>query len=432
MTRRASLIISVAAALSLPAASFAFVPQNLLKQPARTTQQVFASGFDDDELSKLIGKRDKIKRKKKEELPSEESVLEDLGLGDESAIDWDNMPEFQTKRPVRKPKKTDEEKKEEEAARRAPEEVEVTDYLSDYEDENEFHIPNRIGISTRCWGDVKEGFVPSGKLKKQQLREGKFVPGDLQLAFDSLVSEGVVLVETSPDYGKAMAGKQLSAEDILARCIEENPNTGIEPLLVGTYSNSFFQRSPKALTDSLTASCDRMKTSGVEVFQIENLSWLHPSGGLVNGMAEGILEVGQANYAGVKNMSPLRMRRIIQKLDKKDLILTTNSFEFSLTNRKNEKWINACKALGVIPLCRNPYDGGLASAQYTATNPSGGLAGISKYSFAQLEKLQPLHSVLESVTEKVKARVIRENRDLKDRSRGRYGPAVSLQEDIEV
>ena len=94
MTSRVSLIISVAAALSLPAASFAFVPQNLLKQPARTTQQVFASGFDDDELSKLIGKRDKIKRKKKEELPSEESVLDELGLDDESAIDWDKMPSF--------------------------------------------------------------------------------------------------------------------------------------------------------------------------------------------------------------------------------------------------------------------------------------------------------------------------------------------------
>ena len=415
---------AVSVILSLITISHAFVTPQLAKPPCRAGPN-FASSFDDDELSKLIGKRSQIRRKKKEELPSEDSVLEDLGLDEEAPIDLDKMPEFQTKRPVRAPKSSEEEKEEEEPVGRAPAEVTVTDYLADYEDENEFHIPNRIGISTRCWGDVAEGFVASGKLKKQQLREGKFVPGDLQVAFDALLAEGIVLFETSPEYGKAMAGKQLSAEDILARCIKENPHAGISPQIVGTYSNKIIQRSPKALTDALAGSCERMGVDLVDVYQVANLSWLHPSGGLVKGLTEGILEVGQANYAGVKNLSPLRMRRIIQKLDKFDLVLTSNSFEFSLTNRKNEKWITACKALGVIPLCRNPYDGGLASAQYTATNPSGGLAGVSKYSFSQLEKLQPLHSVLESVAEKVKARVIRENRDIKDRSRGRYGPAVS-------
>ena len=38
-----------------------------------------------------------------------------------------------------------------------------------------------------------------------------------------------------------------------------------------------------------------------------------------------------------------------------------------MTNRKNEKWIQACKTLGVIPLARNPFDGGLASGQFTAS-----------------------------------------------------------------
>jgi aryl-alcohol dehydrogenase-like predicted oxidoreductase len=110
------------------------------------------------------------------------------------------------------------------------------------------------------------------------------------------------------------------------------------------------------------------------------------------------------------------------------LTLTTNAFEFSLTDRKNEKWINACKTLGVIPLIRNPLGSGLASGQYTASNPSGGLAssGAAKFSFARLEKLQPLHSVLESVSERVKTRLTREVKDVQERNRGRKGPPVSL------
>ena len=78
-------------------------------------------------------------------------------------------------------------------------------------------------------------------------------------------------------------------------------------------------------------------------------------------------------------------------------------------------------------MIRNPLGSGLASGQYTASNPSGGVAGASaKFSFDTLEKLQPLHSTLESIAERVKTRLIREVRDVQDRNRGRYGPTVSV------
>jgi len=108
-------------------------------------------------------------------------------------------------------------------------------------------------------------------------------------------------------------------------------------------------------------------------------------------------------------------------------------FEFSLTNRKADKkgLIDACKELGVIPMVRNPLDGGLASGRYTATNPSGGEAGgTARYPFEKLEKLQPLHSVQETVAERASTRVKREQRDLNDRYRARYGPAPKVNTDI--
>lgn len=350
----------------------------------------------------------------------DEELLDSI---DTSSLNLDKMPDFQTKRVQRTPKKQDED--EEKSRSPASNEPTFVDYFSDYEDENEFHIPNRMGISTKNWGDVNAGFVPSGKLKKQQLREGKFVPGDLQLAYNSLINEGIMLVESSPEYGSTMAGKKLSAEDILSRCIKEYEDSDTSPLLVGTYPNKLWQRGAKGVTDSLSKSCDRMEVPGVDVYQIKSLGWL-PSGGLVKGMTEAVVDLGTVNYVGVKNVTPIRLRRMASKFDAEGLQLTTNSFDFSLTNRKNEKWIQYCKTLGVIPLITNPLGGGLASGQYTASNPSGGVAGPAKFSFAALEKLQPLHSVLETVAERVKTRVIRELRDVKERSRARYGSEVRI------
>jgi len=412
-------VLGLATGLSTLVSCDAFLSVSPASSASRTQLK---SSLDDDELSKLIGKRSQIKRKKKEELPKEEDFLEKL---DTDNIDMDNLPEFQTKRVKREPKK-----KEEDEESKAPVSNEPTyvDYFADYEDENEFHIPNRMGISTRAWGDVNAGFVPSGKLKKQQLREGKFVPGDLQVAYNDLMNAGILLYESSPEYGSAMASKQLSAEDILSRCISEYQDSDAIPLIVGTYPNKMWQRGAKGVTNALSNSCDRI--SAIDVYQIKNLGWL-PSAGLVKGMTEAVVDLGTVNYVGVKNVSPVRLRRMVSKFDKEGIQVTTNAFDFSLTNRKNEKWIQSCKTLGVIPLITDPLGGGLASGQYTASNPSGGIAGASaKFPFSTLEKLQPLHSVLETVAERVKTRVTRELRDLKERSRGRYGPEPKINTDI--
>jgi aryl-alcohol dehydrogenase-like predicted oxidoreductase len=392
------------------------------------TMSLRSSLDDDDELSKLIGKRNEIKRKRKEEqTPKEEE--DDLLLPDSidvASMDFDKMPDFKTKRVQRVPKKKDKDEEEEKAKASVSKEPTYIDYYADHEDENEFHIPNRMGVSTKGWGDVSAGFVPSGKLKKQELKEGKYVPGDLQVAYNTLMNEGILLFETSPEYGSAMATKKLSAEDILCRCIKEYPEGDASPLLIGTYPNQLWQRGAKGLTDSLSKSCDRMEVSGVEVYQMKSLGWL-PSGGLVKGMTEAVVDMGTVNYVGVKNVGPRRLRRMVSKFESVGIQLTTNSFDFSLTNRQNEKWITYCKTLGVIPLITDPLGGGLASGQYTASNPSGGVAGgTGKFPFAKLEKLQPLHSVLETVAERVKTRVTRDLRDLKERSRGRYGPEVGI------
>ena len=55
------------------------------------------------------------------------------------------------------------------------------DWTKDYMDENEFHIPNRLGFTTCDWGNSKVGFV-SGKLKKKERKMGKFNKTDLKVS----------------------------------------------------------------------------------------------------------------------------------------------------------------------------------------------------------------------------------------------------------
>lgn len=226
-----------------------------------------------------------------------------------------------------------------------------------------------------------------------------------------------------------MSKMKLSAEDILATCIRENEVSEVPPLIIDTFDNQIWQRTGKALTAALSASCDKMDQPVVDVYQTKSIGWL-PSGGIIKGMADAIVDQGTTNYVGVQGVSPLRLRRLNQKLEKVGLSVTTNSFEFSLVDRKKEKWIDACKSLGVVPLVRNPLGSGLASGQYTATNPSGGVSSAgSKFSFTVLDKYQPLHSVLESIAERVKTRLVRDRRELKRKDR-RDGPDQQINTDI--
>ena len=379
---------------------------------------------DDDEISKLIGKRAQIKRKKKEDI--EEQALPSEPVVD---LDLDKLPQFKTDRPVRRPKKKDESKEDDEKAKSS--DVPIVDFKADYDDENDFHIPNRIGVSTKHWGDPKAGFVASGKLTKRMIKEGKFVPGDLQLAHAKLLEGGVTFVETSPAYGAASEKNKLSAEFIVQRCTAEQASDLPETMVMETVgSSSWIKLLPTRITQSLYDSVERLDTPIVQLFQARK-SLLYPTSLLATALASAI-ESGCANYVGSEGITNgAKLLKLSRALDDKDVQLTSNAFEFSLTSRKHEKMFDACKTLGVIPLVTNPLDGGLASGVYTATNPSGGAAGgAAKFDFKVLDKLQPLHSVQETVADRVRTRVIREMRDMQDRYKSRYGPPPKINTDI--
>lgn len=116
----------VTALISFDASVNAFVPSSVGSLKSSHATQPLYSSMDDDELSKLIGKRSQIKRKKREELPSEDDMMEDLS---NQPLNLDAMPEFQTKRVKRAPKKSQEEDK---AKTGKSDEPVFNDFYADY------------------------------------------------------------------------------------------------------------------------------------------------------------------------------------------------------------------------------------------------------------------------------------------------------------
>lgn len=381
----------------------------------------------DDEIAKLVEKRAQIKRKKREEL---DPTLPVEPIVD---IDLDKLPEFKTERPVRDETTSSPTEDEDEEAAKKNKVFAIVDYRADYEDENDFHIPNRMGVSTKCWGDTSLNFVPSGKLTKRMIKAGKFVPGDIQLAYLKMMEGGVTLFETSPAYGSGSRSIELSAEQILRRCMQETGEGLPEVQIVTSLGQSPWTKILPSLTNgivgSLEESLGRLGTPLLDLYQVPR-SFFFPSALIANALAAAV-ESGQCNSVGVQAMSGGAVKRLKKKLEAKDVTLTSNCFDFSLTNRKKSKLIDACKVINVIPFISNPLDGGLASGIYTATNPSGGQQGVGvKFSFKELEKLQPLHSVQETVAERVQTRVRREIRDTQERYKSRYGPPPKINTDI--
>ena len=146
-------------------------------------------GEEDDALSALIGKRAKMyESKPKESKPKPPSTDEEIDAKldeiEQKVADFDYMddlPEFSTKRPLRTPKKNEEKEKDDPDAADT-DEVRFIDYQADYDDENELHIPNRMGFGTAAWGEIKAGFKEGKKLKKKEMKAGRYLAGDLQVS----------------------------------------------------------------------------------------------------------------------------------------------------------------------------------------------------------------------------------------------------------
>jgi aryl-alcohol dehydrogenase-like predicted oxidoreductase len=279
---------------------------------------------------------------------------------------------------------------------------------------------------------------------------GKFVAGDVQVAIQQCIVNGIWTIETSSSYGRALRGQKCSAHDIVRECIVDAMNVGLpEPNIIEVLSRrdlttlrNLLFRPTTSMVNYMEQTLGRLGLSNsgaVDMFIVPKY-WGIPNAFIVKAlMAQ--MESGQTNHIGVAGVTRVSTLRTIQEqIQNLDYTLSANVFPFSLTNQKYFYMIQVCKDLGIVPLIRDPLDGGLASGVYTAMNPSGGMVSStksstsSKFTFAQLEKLQPLHSVQETLCDRVRTRLIRNMRTIQDKysSLSRYSdsPIRDINTDI--
>ena len=249
------------------------------------------------------------------------------------------------------------------------------------------------------------------------------------------MENGITFVDTSENYGLVSRPKSLSAEQILCKCIDTNIDSA--PIIGTTMSNPW--RSLKqgtgirvggsAILKAIEASGERLGSSTIDLYQVPSNMFYLGSPGTVAKTLCAAMDEGLINNIGVKNISKSKMKSFNNKLNKNGgYALTSNQFDFNLVNRKAYKsgLIAACKSLGIIPVASNPFGDGLASAEYSATNPTGGkTSGDQPFDFKTLEKYSTLHGMMNTVQMKVQKRLEKENNALKDRRDRFNGPSVS-------
>lgn len=265
------------------------------------------------------------------------------------------------------------------------------DYCKDYKDENDaLHIPNRLAFTTAKWQDSE----------------------DAQDAFDILLEGGIPFVCCTP-------GK----EDMLGTAILNEPDK-LEPVVAMSYNARFKFGGESSVVSSIEASLEKLQV--MEEIELLQTRPSRLSLGGVGALAAGIrtaIDDGYCVSGGSMDItSKGKLKAMRRQMEQRDETLTTNQFEFSLTDRKNEKMIQACKDMGVTPLIRHPLGKDmLASGIWTSEDPNGSTNEGPRFSLKVLEKYEPLHSMQYRIVEKVQARAGKgQGRQMKDYRDRRY------------
>eukprot|EP00934_Nitzschia_sp_Nitz4_P003877 Nitzschia sp. Nitz4//scaffold157_size52427//23202//27834//NITZ4_006841-RA/size52427-processed-gene-0.23-mRNA-1//1//CDS//3329537458//3867//frame0 len=330
----------------------------------------FGDIFKDDFDESQFGDMDLIDSM----IPDDELAEKDLDQVYKEALEHDDDIDFEETRKTRPGRNIGLEKVEKTQERDIPA-------------ENDVQIPHRLGFSTRVWGNMLKGYWQDSNMTDRALRRGYFAKRDLKAAYETLVSNEIQLVETSPLFGNPPpfhSDWNFTAEGLIGEFLQEDSGN---PILMTKFGGWFYERQHTVIERSK----ERLGRSP-DIVEFSYNPWL-PSGSTIEQMRQVIAEGG---HVGVKNLSPSSLRSLVQS---KGVPVTTNRFHYSLIDRSKERHFQACRDLGVIPLVTNPYHNGLGNNEYSYTNPLGQKAGRLgwRYWSLTLKKFQPLQEALKKV-----------------------------------
>ncbi|MDB9529019.1 aldo/keto reductase [Oscillatoria sp. CS-180] len=241
-----------------------------------------------------------------------------------------------------------------------------------------------LGVGTWAWGDSL--FWSYGK---------EYTEADLQQAFKASVAAGVNFFDTAEIYGFG------ESERLIGRFLQQVN----QPVFLATkYFPLPWRFSTKAVSETLTASLERLQLEAVELYQVHwPLDFFMKQKDLMNALANEVKQ-GRIRAVGVSNYSAQQMQEAHHYLSDRGVPLAVNQVQYSLLHRKVESngVLDMARQLGVNILAYSPLAQGLLTGKYSTQNyqpPTGARKLDPRFSKQGLDKIELVLTTLNAIAQ---------------------------------
>lgn len=202
-------------------------------------------------------------------------------------------------------------------------------------------------------------------------------------AWEASLAAGVTLFDTAEVYGDG------ESERIIGRLLAADPDRRSTVVLATKFMPSPWKlQVGTALRSALEASLERLGVDQVQLYQLHGPISLRGHAALAEALAA-VHADGLVQTVGVSNYSVKEMTSIHGQLARRGVPLASNQIEYSLLRRRPETTglLDACAALGVVPLAYSPIGMGRLTGKYSAANPPPGKRGFSAHPMEAVDRI---------------------------------------------
>ncbi len=218
----------------------------------------------------------------------------------------------------------------------------------------------------------------------------------VEQAFNAAIEAGITFFDTAEVYGLGLS------EELLGQFMKK---TDKQVQIATKFGPLPWRFSAESVSDALTESLKRLKIEQVALYQVHwPFTFFMSQETLMNALATEV-EKGRIIAIGVSNYSQSQMQEAHEVLARRGIPLAVNQVRYSLLTRQVESQgiIATAKQLGVTILAYSPLAQGLLTGKYTTdstTNPTGARSIDPRFGKENLQKIEPVISLLGSIGKK--------------------------------
>lgn len=218
----------------------------------------------------------------------------------------------------------------------------------------------------------------------------------VEQAFDAAIEAGITFFDTAEVYGLGLS------EELLGKFIKK---TDKEVQIATKFGPLPWRFSAESVREALTDSLKRLQVEQIALYQVHwPFTFFMSQETLMNALATEV-ELGRIKTIGVSNYSQEQMQEAHQILARRGIPLAVNQVRYSLLTRQVESQgiIATAKQLGVTILAYSPLAQGLLTGKYSldsTVKPTGARSIDPRFSKDNLQKIQPVISLLRTIGEK--------------------------------